>query len=164
MKKLLELTENFETSKPVFQLTKTQDGDNIDVRLHPAAKYTPTPTPDDVLSELVCGHFNENFNMHMGKFVLHRDSIAQSAMEEIRNSMAKFLEKNLEMKNPRQSKVYRWFYRNLPHNSDFNDTLVMVYKYMRSFCDDNMRANNIEHTNNAIALLDAIMEKDDEQD
>ena len=67
--------------------------------------------------------------------------------------------KNLEMRNPRQSKIYRWFYRELPNDDDFNDGLCLLYKYMRSFSHSDMKADNIEHINNAIAVMEAIMEK-----
>ena len=55
--------------------------------------------------------------------------------------------------------IYKWFYRGLPNTYDFNDAIVLLYKYMRSFSDENMRASNTEHLNNAIAVMEAIMEK-----
>ena len=162
MKQLLKLTEDFSVSRPVFKLTRTDDSSRISANAHaPVFQYTPTPEEGNVLSELVCEHYREHFRN--GEFKIDRNQIAISAMREIRDSMRKFLEKNLEMKSPRQSKIYRWYYRNLPDHTEFNDTLVMVYKYMRSFCGEDMRSSNLEHTKNAIALLDAIMEKHDER-
>lgn len=160
MKELLKQTENFKTSRPVFRLTLERGDSAISANTSsPVYSYRPKPEEGNMLSELVCGDYREQFNSSSNEFIIDKHEIAQRAMQTIRSSMTTFLEKNLEMRNPRQSKIYRWYYRNLPNDSYFNDTLVMVYKYMRSFSDEDMKASNIEHINNAIALLEAIMEK-----
>lgn len=159
MKRLLDLTVNFEKSRPIFRLTKQEDSNRISAELYPAYKYTPTPEEGDVLSELVCENFKETFNATEKHFRISREDIAHRSMQDIRNAMPQFLEKNLEMRNPRQSKIYRWFYRELPNDDDFNDGLCLLYKYMRSFSHSDMKADNIEHINNAIAVMEAIMEK-----
>lgn len=157
MKQLIDLTKDFKTSRPIFRLTKDEDGGRITAELQ--KQYKPTPEEDNVLSELVCDNYNEAFDAKGCRFIINHNDIAIRAMSTIKNSMTKFLEKNLEMRNPRQSKIYRWYYRSLPNDVEFNDVMVMVYKYMRSFCDEDMKAANIEHINNTIALLEAIMEK-----
>lgn len=160
MKRLEEIANTFETSRPVFRLTLERGGGTIDPNVgHPVHRYRPQPKSEDVLEEIVCGHFSESFDVGEGKFCIDPYKIANSAMEEIRNSMPRFLEKNLEMKNPRQSKIYKWFYRGLPNTYDFNESLCLLYKYMRSFSDSDMKASNLEHINNAIAVMEAIMEK-----
>lgn len=160
MKRLKDLTEGFEVSRPIFKLTMARDGDTVSANMsNPIHKFTPTPIEGDCLSELVCSHHNESFNMMDEKFILDNHQIANRALSTIRHSMTKFLENNLDMRNPRQSKVYRWFYRDLPDNNDFNDALCLLYKYMRSFCSSEMRSGNPEHTKNAIAVMEAIMEK-----
>lgn len=168
MKQLLELTENFDVSRPVFRLT--MDGDRVRITpnvSHPVYRYRPV-SDGSVLSDLVVSHYRESFHIREGRFNISKQDIALAAMYDIRSSFTKFLEKNLDMRNPRQSKVYRWFYRNLPRGSEFNDTLVMVYKYIRSFCDNDMvelvkSDASKAHVHNTVALLEAIMEKYDEQ-
>lgn len=160
MKKLRDLTENFKVSRPVFRLQISSSGGSIDSRrMGGAYNYKPTPIAGDYLSELVCSKYNESFDLTRGSYRIDRDAIVQSAISEIRSSIPKFIEKNLEMKNARQSKLYRWAYRNMPRSQDFDDTLIMVYKYLRSFCSSDMRGNNVKHINNGLALLKAIMEK-----
>ncbi len=160
MKKLRDLTVDFKVSRPVFRLQLSDNGGSINTRrMGGAYNYKPTPIAGDILSELVCSKYSESFDLARGSYRINRDGIADSAMHEIRNSITKFVEKNSEMKNPRQSKLYRWAYRNMPNDSNFNDTLIMVYKYLRSFCSSDMRGSNIEHINNGMALLEAIMEK-----
>jgi hypothetical protein len=158
MRSLEELTKDFKVSRPIFRLTRERDGGKIDVS-DPVYQYRPEPEQGNLLSELVCEHYREAFNIQRGEFSCDPYDIANRAMEEIRNSIPKFLEKNLEMKAPRQSKIYKWFAYEKPNDYYFNDVLVMVYKYLRSFSDSDMRANNLEHANNAVALLEAIMEK-----
>lgn len=160
MKRLEEIAKTFETSRPIFRLTLERSDSTITANVsHPVHRYRPEPKTDDVLEALVCEHFSEHFDISRGEFTIDSYKIANNAMEEIRNSMSKFLEKNLEMKNPRQSKIYKWFYRGLPNTNDFNDSLCSMYKYMRSFSDEDMRASSTEHINNAIAVMEAIMEK-----
>lgn len=160
MTKLIELTKDFKVSRPVFRLSLSSSGRNIEAETRdPIHKYEPTPIPGDHLSELVCKNYNESFDIKQGCFTINKHEIANRAMEDIRNSVGKFIEKNLEMRNPRQSKLYRWTYRNMPNSVEINDVLVMVYKYLRSFTDRNMKASDPNHVNNAIALLEAIMEK-----
>lgn len=157
MKQLVDLTKDFKTSRAIFRLTKDEDGSRIMAELD--EQYEPTPEEDNVLSELVCSNYNEAFDSSKGRFTINQNDIANRAMSTIKNSMTKFLEKNLEMRNPRQSKIYKWYYRSLPNDNEFNDVMVMVYKYMRSFCGEDMKAVNMEHINNTVALLEAIMEK-----
>jgi len=160
MTKLLELTENFIMSRPVFCLQLDTSGRNIKANTsHPKHIYRPKPISGDPLSELVCENYREHFDTKDGHFQIDKGEIAHKAMEQIRGSIAEFLEKNLEMRNPRQSKLYRWAYRNMPNSSEINDVLVMVYKYLRSFSDSDMKANDLNHVNNGIAILEAIMEK-----
>ncbi len=163
MRALLEIAETFDVSRPVFRLSLERGETQISANTsHPVYRYRPEPEEGNLLSELVCDNYNESFSADKGKFVINTHEIAERAMQDIRSSFTTFLEKNLEMRNPRQSKIYRWYYRNLPNNSEFNDTLIMVYKYMRSFSDSSMKASDINHINNAIALLEAIMEKYEE--
>lgn len=160
MSKLLDLTENFTVSRPVFNLQLDKNGRNISASVsNPVYKYRPTPEANNPLSELVCENYKETFNIREGIFTIDKHDISSRAMSSIRNSIPQFIEKNLEMRNPRQSKLYRWAYRNMPNSSELNDVLIMVYKYLRSFCDSEMKASDLNHINNSIALLEAIMEK-----
>lgn len=164
MSVLSDYTENFGVSRPIFKLELQSDGRSISLNRHdPLHKFEPTIIEGDFLSELVASCYKEYFYISEGCYTISRHDIANSAMREIRGSIPKFLEKNLEMRSPTQSKIYRWAYRNMPTTDEFNDVLVMLYKYMRSFCDSDMKANNIEHMKNTLALLEAIMEKNNEQ-
>lgn len=159
MKELRELTKDFGTSRPIFRLTNHYSKDRISVTVCEEHKYSPEKEEGNILSEIVCQEYEEKFSISSKEFQVNTGEIAHKAMRVIREAMTDFLDKNLEMRNPKQSKVYRWYYRSLPNNDDFNDILVMVYKYMRTFCGPDMKASNIEHIKNTVALMEAIMEK-----
>jgi hypothetical protein len=159
MKELLELAKDFGTSRPIFKLTNHYSKDRISIQVCEEHKYSPEKEEGNILSELVCTEYEERFSMSDKQFQVDPSHVAHRAMRVIKDAMTDFLDKNLEMRNPRQSKVYRWYYRSLPNDNDFNDILVMVYKYMRTFCDADMKASNIEHIKNTVALMEAIMEK-----
>jgi hypothetical protein len=166
VKELLEVAETFDRSRPVFRLTFSSDGDSIDLNVHePVHPWRPVAEEGNVINEIVTDRFAEVFDLGTKEFLVDADKIAQEAMEVVRSSIGRFIEKNIGMKNPRQSKLYRWTYRGMPNTTEFNDTLVLVYKYLRSFSDDDMRADigSKAHVDNAIALLTAMEEKYSEQ-
>lgn len=166
MKELRELTEALQTSRPIFKLT-LRSNQEIDTEVAPEALYRPKPIEGNILSEMICSEYRESFDLESGKFTIDKIKVANDVMHDIRQAMSQFLEHNLTMKKPKQSKIWHWYRHNLPTDDDFNDVLVMLYKYMRTFCDSNMiaftTAEDIGHTDNTIALLEAIMEKFDEQ-
>lgn len=165
MKELLKLTETFQVSRPVFKLTLEREDSKISANEdEPVYQYKPTPIEGNILSEMVCNEYRESFDCEKGTFIADKQRIAQEVMSDIRRSMGSFLERNLGMKNPRQSKIHRWYSRELPNDDEFNDMLVMLYKYMRTFCaDERMIADVQEHRDNTIALLEAIMGKFNEE-
>ena len=164
MTELNEIAKAYQVSRPIFRLTKGRRDSSISANTgDPVYKFRPVPQEGDVLSELVAEHFRENFYPDIGVFSMDPDEIVKGAMNDIRNSMSTFLEKNLDMRSPTQSKVYRWYYRSMPNNTYFNDVLVKVYKYMRTFTDSSMKGHDEKHVTNTIALLGAIMEKYNEE-
>jgi hypothetical protein len=166
-KNLLEKrTENFRTSKPVFKINISSNEDEI--RFELVDKYRPTPIEGDVLSSLVCFNYEESFNPKLSEesFKFSRNSIVAKSISQIRSELTTLIEKNLPMRNPRQSKLYRWAYRNMPNNDSINDGLILIYQYIRPFCDSNMRISEVQnkpHLENTIALLDALREKHGEE-
>jgi len=156
MEQFIELTKDFKTSQPLFKIEISNYGN---VKAKCVEKYKPDPIPGNYLSELVCANYSESFNVHDGFYSLNAHEIVQRSMADIRRDIPRFIEKNIGMRNPRQSKLYRWAYRNMPDTTDFNSVLIMMYKYIRSFSDSDMKSNNTDQINNTIALLEAVMEK-----
>lgn len=160
MREISELVKDLTASEPVVCIRLSSDGSSI-------RGFEPVEEidlkKDTALEKLVARKYSQYFDFSTLEFKVDKQNLEQSVMNSIRDSIRQFIEKNVGMRNPRQSKLYRWAYRNMPRNHDFNDTLVMVYKYMCSFCTDNMVSLNQEHTKNTLALLEAIMEKYNEE-
>ena len=160
--RLDKYTADFKNSEPIFVVRLSSQKDAIKLEL--INRYKPTSIKNDVLSEIVCENFQENFyikNTEIG-YTSDKTSIVKRAIDSIRKSMIKLIENNLPMRNPRQSKLYRWVYRNMPNTIMINDGLILIYQYIRPFCDSDMRITDVKnkpHMDNAIALLGALKEK-----
>jgi hypothetical protein len=161
---LLKYTESFETSLPIFKLRLNSNGGQIRMS-ESISKYEPTPIEGDILSELVCSCYSESFYARQGEFRLDKGQIASQAMRKIRDQMKQFVEKNLPMRNPKQSKLYRWMYREMPNTTEVNTGLVLLYKYMRMHADDVgcIGKDKQEHLDNIIIMLDAMRVKHEEK-
>ncbi len=160
-RKLHKYTDDFTVSRPIFRMKVSDDGSRLEVPSTPLYRYRPEPIEGDILSKLVCKNYQEYINADLGHFSINKDEIVKRTMDTIRSNIPSFLEKNLPMRNPRQSKLYRWAYRNMPRDEGTNDALIMLYKYICQYSDNNLRipAAYKEHLDNVIALLDAMREK-----
>jgi hypothetical protein len=65
------------------------------------------------------------------------------------------------MRSPRQSKVYKFFYRSRHLVPEITEISYELYKFMRTFCDSSLKAEagKEEQVKTTIALLEAIQEK-----
>lgn len=161
MKEIQELVEFLKTSEPVFRLSPSTDGKEIEMS-GPINYYDPHydyALKDNPLWEVVAAHFSEHFDYRTGTYHLDKVSIADQTMQRIRYTIAQFIEYNHRTKNPIQTKLYKWVYNNMPDTLEFNNVIVMVYKYLITFSDRNMKSHDQQQIDNAIALLEAIMEK-----
>lgn len=160
MREIQEIVKDLTVSEPIVVIKLSSD--NSQIRGFDALEDVDLKQ-DTALEKLIARKYNQYFDYTNLEFRIDKGGLEQSVMNSIRDSIRQFIEKNVGMRNPRQSKLYRWAYRNMPRTHDFNDTLVMVYKYMCSFCTDNMVSLNQEHTKNTLALLEAMMEKHNEE-
>jgi hypothetical protein len=125
----------------------------------PPFLYRPQPIEGDALSTLICKCYAENFSIQSGLFTLNKQDIVNKAVQSIRSQMCTFLDKNLPMRSPKQSKLYRWAYRAMPSHTEFNEGLILLYAYICKYSNsDSLRipSEYKTHQDNAIALLDAM--------
>lgn len=160
MESLLEYIKDFKNTEPIFHIKLSSDSE--DVSLVPLSEYKPTPKQDDQISELVCESFCESFKVNKYKegYVSNIDAIISKSVKQIRGSVHKFLDKNLPMRNPRQSKLYRWAYREMP--TEANESLLHFYKYIEPHCDGSFKIKDSAdkgHVSNAIAIIELIRGK-----
>lgn len=161
MKQIREIIQTFEVSRPIFRLTIGDSHNRIDLNTHrPNYRYTPREAVEgEALYELVVNNYSESFVAVEGRFMFDAHRIAEQSMSDIREYIARFIAQNLAMKSPRQSKLYRWAHRSMPRTEDFDDVLVQMYKYLRTFAYENARTIDHKKTENALALLTAMENK-----
>jgi hypothetical protein len=142
-----------------------ESGGSVEVSTTPIYRYRPEFIEGDILSKIVCKAYNENFNAERGCFGLNKVAIIETAVKEVREWMVLFIQKNLQMRNPKQSKLYRWAYRNMPRDADFNDGLLLLFKYAVQYTlSGGSTSYKIQevykvHLDNTLAILDAMREK-----
>ena len=111
---LLQYTEKFSVSEPVFKLSlKETHSGQTKILMSPVNKYKPTRIEGDIISELVCSVYEERFLFQRGTYSCNKEEIARVAMRQIRTGLSQTVEQSLKktMKNPRLSKLFRWFKR-----------------------------------------------------
>lgn len=166
MKQVREIVAKFEVSRPIFRLTLHEERSLILNRSDvPEFNFTPETVPDCVVTELVNSMYTESFSIHLRSYAIDLRDIENNAISSIRSKIRTFIIKNLETKNPSQTKIYKWAQRNMPPDDEFNEVILSLYKYLRTFCDDDMvayRDKKLE-TDNIMALLDAMQEKYDKR-
>lgn len=165
MKQVKEIVEKFDVSRPIFTLNIESDGSSISAQSSsPIHQFEPEMVPDCVITEIVNKNYQERFSLRDKSYTIDKRQIEYSSVSEIRSKIRTFLYKNLDMKNPSQSKVYKFCDRNMPQTPDFNEIVLSLYKHLRTFCDEDMVLNsrvNKPKADNIIALLEAMQEKYD---
>jgi hypothetical protein len=162
---LLEYTKDFKVSRPIFYLQVAQSGGIIDAQ-RSVFKYKPTPSvKDDVVADLMCNVYTEHFNIERGAYEIDIYDIAERAARFIYAEIPKFIEQEMKLKNPKQSKLYKWAYLIPKNNTELDKGILLLYRYMHhSVYDDSIPATERSaHAANIIALLEAMMEKYGEQ-
>lgn len=157
---ILEEMKDFKNTEPIFVIKLSSDCE--DIILSPIKKYMPTPKQDNVLSELACKNYSESFRVsdYEVGYVYRTGDMVSACRSDIRKSVCQFLDKNLGLRNPRQSKLYRWAYRDMPEAAD--NSILQFYKYIKPYCNDNMELKDTAdkgHIANAIALIELIRGK-----
>lgn len=151
--------ENFQPSRPLFELEV--DARNINAnKYRPLVTFPPSPMKDDYLSQVVCSKFTEEWDNKTFSFRIDKANIAQAAMIEIRSKLALFVEANLDMTSPRQSKLYKWVRYSMPDTESFNEIVLMIFKYLRTHSAySSMKCYAADHKQNGLLILQATMEK-----
>jgi hypothetical protein len=163
LSRLEKYTKDLVNPDPIFFVEVLEQG--TELRLKLADYEKPSPIEGDVLSELV--HKSIEIRLKtpfiVDGYTIDIKKTLEKAACEIKHSICLMLENNLHMKNPRQSKLYRWL-RYLIIDSPPMDDVILVYQYVKPFCDSDMKPSseeNRQHVANAITLLQALMEKHD---
>lgn len=147
-------------SKPVLELRTSPNS----IRLGgPLEQYDPSSDLEieGPLKALILQSYQEYFAISRCQFETDHNNIYRRVRDDVYAGISLFLERNLKMQSPTQSKVWKWAYRELADRHELENVCFSIYSYMKSFCHDGMRAlpHNEEKTSTIIALLIAMQEK-----
>lgn len=150
---------NLGVSRPIFRLSKDSYGQGrLELTtLHPYV----TPPTEDLVERLVYAHHQEVFNAETGQFELPLGHIKDAAMGDVILDLLRIIERNLETKKPRQSKLYKFFNYVNKNNEELCDALVHVWKYSRTYSDGQgfFESKNLEHMKNTLGILELLRKK-----
>lgn len=141
-------------SEPVFSLSS----DYGDIRAAVCHHADQPVDPSDSISVMVADSFRERFIPRERRFEVDHYGIARDVTSQIVGRVQKFYENNSGLKKPRTSKLYKWLCY-LDGNAE--DAVVMVYRYLTTFCNHEMQPNAAQDPNveNAIAVLEHLRSK-----
>lgn len=148
--KLDDYVKNLGSSKAIFKITKFEDGIQIGIN-DPIFAYKPPIIEGDKISELVAANYEESFNSTFNSMVVDKERIKTKCLHKMRAALLNLIVKNAGLKNPRQSKLYRWVDYNSNSNK-FHDGITMLWSYYENNKDSQ------KHIDNVMAILN-LMEK-----
>lgn len=156
---LREAFDKFGTSKAVFVGRKGDGGIYFELK----EQYDPRAQEGDVVANLVATHYSENFDKQAGYFVKQEgcmDAAARAMFVGIRKAFSNAS----PLKNPEQSKLYRWMdCDKMTGSLARREGLISLFRYVRANTDgEHFRfeggSDNI-HAKNLVAILEKMKEK-----
>jgi hypothetical protein len=157
---LNRLASEFSASKPVFKIELKYKATYIEFNLKD--KYDPKQdATDDPVSQLLASHWYENYDRDSRCFTPTVDT--QKAYGVIVDKVTEFYVENSELKNPNQSKLYKWL-RTQPGNQGYNcptgDGFIALYRYINNNgLQEKCYGVENEHVKNVIAILELMRNK-----
>ncbi len=121
-------TSQLKVSKPIFTIKKENYGNNLEsIQVD---RINNTTDSKDLITMLVFKNFRENFNSNERKYNLALDSIYSRCMQDMQERIGffihEYLSKEREVKNPRATKVQKFY----SHNIMKEDFTIRVYKFI----------------------------------
>ena len=154
MRTISEITEKHSTSRPIFQGKLTASGD---VRFEVMDKYNPEPQTSDPVENLACSMFNETFNLCQKRF--NKDNYERKVMEEILYKILSIYSANSGLKNPQQSKMYKFVKYDLTNlvsrYENVSEGMISLYRYIYPNQLENKILNDA-HKANFLAILEKL--------
>lgn len=158
MSSLDVMFEKFGHSKAIFSAKKSSDGE-IQFELKEA--YDPSTVDldkTDPVVKLLISNYHESFDRHDGCFK-KGDSI-RSTTNDMRISLRSALVNASPLKNPQQSKLYKWFVEYVYRIDE--EVLIALYRYVAQNSTDQFRfydGSNNPHAKNLVAIVEKLRDK-----
>lgn len=162
MNPLIEIAKVYKQSEPVFKVELKYGGDEL--RFVVKDQYLPTdenPGADPIL-DLLAGEWTENLDKQNRVF---RNNVnTERAYYRMMGAIRDFMLIASPLKNPKQSKLYQWLYKqqDMAYNSPSCVGFIALYRYlMREEISRSSAINSDPHVKNAMMILELMREKYD---
>lgn len=147
----------FALSEPVFKLVYDDYWGCIRMVHAEEHKAPDIPEQENAIANLGITQFSESFNQSTQKFSYNRPSLVANVLQRCIDIVIKYFINYSALKKPKTSTTYRFLcaLKNKTTNTDKNDDIVRVARYILEY-----QVNN-QHQQNILALINALKEKYD---
>jgi len=159
---LIEMWNKFGSTKPVFKGTLSSD--LVDISFEPIESYDPRSVDlnaDDPVAQLMIDKYHEAFDIHKKCFVVSNNMI-DAVASTMESQLKKAFINASPLRNPQQSKLYKWFSCSTMNTSAKREGLIALYRYVRNNTDKNFRFDNGSdnpHAQNLVAIVEKMRDK-----
>lgn len=157
---LLEIQSKFGRSKPVF--TGKLDSSGYGVEFTCAESYDPQTADldhSDPVVQLMVEGYSERFDKQdFFQVYDNKETIARRMFDSIRQAF----KQASPLKNPVQSKLYKWLDFNNMNSLHRREGIISLYRYVFATSGDDFRfkdGSDNPHAKNLVAILEKMKEK-----
>lgn len=150
------IVSGFGCSVPIYKGTLDAEGTSIEFVLK--EDYKPEPSTDPV-EQLAVDLYRENFKH--GEYKFENITQVSSVWHAIMQSLTKASLYYSELKNPRQSKLYKWLQSmDNQYNHPSAEAFVSLYRYAsQNNLTDQRALKNSPHAKNLLAIMELMKNK-----
>jgi len=163
MKEFDRILDTIKPSDSVFSVEVSTDSWHKGKKLHmervgTVARFVPQAEANDVIAELVLKHIKEIFDNTLKRNVIDKQYAYNHAANAIREWILRFLKSELRVKEPRSTKLYKFYERqSFQGIIKLDEALLKLYKYGKE--NEEGVFNNTVHTKNVMNILEILKTK-----
>jgi hypothetical protein len=156
---LTAIFDKFGNSEPIFRVNVDDHGDAV--RFTPKTKYTPSSdgVTDPVEIHMIRA-YQESFDRDARRF--EKDDIRPRVWSEMADFITLFYLNNSPLKNPKQSKLYKFLkiLEGRYNHESYADGVVSLYRYIKQNANTVSRRYNPDnvHAKNVLLILEKMKE------
>ncbi len=149
-----ELAKNFKNGEPVFKVTVSSNRKEVHFEVKDA--YKPQANSDPAWNLLVAYHHQQ---LDVRDKSIKPNIDIRGAHREILSTIREFTVCSSSLKNPKQSRIYKWLANGNLYNSPSIDGLITLYRYIKNNNIEYCRDTSNPHVKNVHAILELMREK-----
>lgn len=159
--KINEVIDQIQPSRPIFKLQNFLRDSHSQLSSYTATGYSYVLPTEGRIAKLLAHSYYERFDATTLKVTFNRQDLYNNILNKIKIFVCSFVEKSLQLKNPRQSKLYKWLYymnsTNMP--APLHAPMIALYEYIADLGQGGFIVPDKDKRETLIALLQAMQEK-----